>query len=456
MTKALHISVVGHTNTGKTSLLRTLLRETNFGEVRDGPSTTKSVIKATLSDDSDSEGLQFYFYDTPGFEDSISLSDYLQTHFLKVARKFYRAGFEAFLDDEKAQQEFEQEAKIIRQLLKSDLAFYVIDCRDRPLAKHEEEIAILEQISVAILPILNFTNAQNTYQTEWTTLLKALGLHTYVEYDTFSPPHERRLFEKISLLRDEFYDPLQKWLLQRETKNQVRLNQALEFAAILLIDLASFRQKIPKNEIEKNSETLKTILLTAEKKCTDDLLNLYKFSQEDLVLHQLDITPILLDETFFSLDNLEKFSKLFLKGSSIGAGSLAIVDGLTGFVSLGSASLVGGLVGGIYSTSQYHIERLLNYWRDEVVLTFDHRLLIILISRISALIRVLEGRGHASTQQIELQTTAHIESKILFEAIEKCRIYPEWSMLVADFSPSDKRQDLINSLSNELKNKINL
>lgn len=42
----LKLAVVGHTNVGKTSLLRTLTRDVGFGEVSHRPSTTdrKSVV----------------------------------------------------------------------------------------------------------------------------------------------------------------------------------------------------------------------------------------------------------------------------------------------------------------------------------------------------------------------------------------------------------------------------
>ena len=39
----LTVAVVGHTNTGKTSLMRTLMREADFGEVSDHPATTRHV-----------------------------------------------------------------------------------------------------------------------------------------------------------------------------------------------------------------------------------------------------------------------------------------------------------------------------------------------------------------------------------------------------------------------------
>ena len=49
MTKPLKLAVVGHTNVGKTSLLRTLLRDVGFGEVSHRPSTTRHVEGARLS-----------------------------------------------------------------------------------------------------------------------------------------------------------------------------------------------------------------------------------------------------------------------------------------------------------------------------------------------------------------------------------------------------------------------
>ena len=71
----LKLAVVGHTNVGKTSLLRTLTRDVGFGEVSHRPSTTRHVEGARLS--VDGEPLLDLF-DTPGLEDAIALLDYLE------------------------------------------------------------------------------------------------------------------------------------------------------------------------------------------------------------------------------------------------------------------------------------------------------------------------------------------------------------------------------------------
>ena len=48
MLTTLKLAVVGHANVGKTSLLRTLIRNSNFGDVSDKPGTTRHVMSNQL------------------------------------------------------------------------------------------------------------------------------------------------------------------------------------------------------------------------------------------------------------------------------------------------------------------------------------------------------------------------------------------------------------------------
>src|SRR5690606_19800197 len=74
VTPALRLAVVGHTNTGKTSLLRTLTHDAGFGQISDAPGTTRHVEGARLL----LNGVPAVeLYDTPGLEDGIGLLDYL-------------------------------------------------------------------------------------------------------------------------------------------------------------------------------------------------------------------------------------------------------------------------------------------------------------------------------------------------------------------------------------------
>ena len=70
----LKVAVIGHTNTGKTSLLRTLTRDVTFGEVSSRPATTRIVEGSTLF----IGGMPALdLIDTPGLESSTELHERL-------------------------------------------------------------------------------------------------------------------------------------------------------------------------------------------------------------------------------------------------------------------------------------------------------------------------------------------------------------------------------------------
>ena len=70
----LMVAVVGHTNAGKTSLMRTLSRDAGFGAVSPSPATTTDVesVKLLASGREVAE-----FRDTPGLEDPIGLLEFI-------------------------------------------------------------------------------------------------------------------------------------------------------------------------------------------------------------------------------------------------------------------------------------------------------------------------------------------------------------------------------------------
>jgi predicted GTPase len=153
MSAPLKLALVGHTNVGKTSLLRTLTRDVSFGEVSHRPSTTRHVEGARLS--VDGEPL-LELYDTPGLEDAIALLDHLERIERPGERLDGPARTARFLDGSEARQRFEQEAKVLRQLLASDAGLYVIDAREPVLAKYKDELAVLAGCGKPLLPVLNF------------------------------------------------------------------------------------------------------------------------------------------------------------------------------------------------------------------------------------------------------------------------------------------------------------
>ena len=110
----LRLAVVGHTNTGKTSLLRTLTRDPDFGHVQDSPGTTRHVEGAKLLVEG---AAAVELYDTPGMEDSIALLEYLERLGATDERLDGPARIRRFLDTPEAHGRFEQEARVLAKML---------------------------------------------------------------------------------------------------------------------------------------------------------------------------------------------------------------------------------------------------------------------------------------------------------------------------------------------------
>src|SRR5699024_7581686 len=73
MAQPLHLMVAGHTNVGKTSLMRTLARNATFGQVENAPGTTQHVEALPLGEREE----LLVLYDTPGLEDAMALREYM-------------------------------------------------------------------------------------------------------------------------------------------------------------------------------------------------------------------------------------------------------------------------------------------------------------------------------------------------------------------------------------------
>lgn len=224
MTEPLKLAVVGHTNVGKTSLLRTLTRDVGFGEVSHRPSTTRHVEGARLS--VDGEPL-LELYDTPGLEDAIALLDYLERLERPGERLDGPARLERFLQGSEARQRFEQEAKVLRQLLASHAGLYVIDAREPVLAKYRDELEVLANCGKPLLPVLNFVASSQHREPEWREALARLGLHALVRFDSVAPPEdgERRLYESLALLLENARPALQRLIDDQQAQRLARRRQ---------------------------------------------------------------------------------------------------------------------------------------------------------------------------------------------------------------------------------------
>ncbi|PBQ02831.1 GTPase SAR1 [Pseudomonas congelans] len=449
--RAIKLAVVGHTNVGKTSLLRTLTGDVSFGEVSHRPSTTRHVEGARLS--VDGEAL-VELYDTPGLEDAIALLDYLERLDRPGERLDGPARLARFLEGSEARQRFEQEAKVMRQLLDSDAGLYVIDAREPVLAKYRDELAVLASCGKPLLPVLNFVSAQQHREPEWREALSRLGLHALVRFDSVAPPEDggRRLYESLELLLESARPRLERLIDDQEKQRTAKRHSAARLIAELLIDSAACRRSVETTADQEQQavEALRKAVRQREQQCVEALLKLYAFRKDDVSSSDLPLMDGRWGDDLFNPETLKLMGVRVGGGVAAGAAAGAGVDLMVGGVTLGAAALVGAIAGGALSTARSYGGRLLGKFKGRRELTVDDAVLRLLALRQRHLLLALGVRGHAALHSIELTTPQDKtwrKGKIP-EPLSRARAHPQWSTLNPQPKPNQaERQEAIDELA---------
>ena len=452
MSSALRLAVVGHTNVGKTSLLRTLTRDIGFGEVSHRPSTTRHVEGARLS--VDGEAL-VELYDTPGLEDAIALLEYLERLEEPGERLDGPARIERFLATREARQRFEQEAKVLRQLLACEAGLYVIDAREPILAKYRDELEVLAGCGKPLLPVLNFVSAPGHREADWREALARLGLHALVRFDSVAPSEdgERRLYESLALLLEPARATLARLIEDHQAQRLLRQQGAERLIAELLIDCAACRRSVAHDVSTAAIAELRQAVRQREQQCVDALLTLYAFRHGDANAQEIPLLDGRWGDDLFNPETLRQLGVRVGGGIAAGAAAGAGVDLLVGGVTLGLAALVGAVAGGALQTARSYGGRLAGKFKGLRELTVDDNVIRLLALRQKQLVQALERRGHAAMGAIELaepEAETWRQGK-LPEPIGKARANPAWSALnpKARLGQED-RQDAIERLAAQL------
>lgn len=460
----LRVAVVGHTNTGKTSLLRTLTRDTGFGEVSARPGTTRHVEGARLTVGAE---LIVEFYDTPGLEDAIALLEVLDTQAAGGGRRLDGpARIQQFLQSSAASGRFEQEAKVLRQMLGSDAAVYVIDARDPVLAKYRDELEILANCAVPILPLLNFTRDPRADEKAWREALARLGLHVLVSFDTVAPVRggERVLYEKLATLLDKRGESLLRLTASQNREAQQRRTAATRLIAELLIDVTACRVRVGAMEepgaLDAAITELNRRVREREQSCVDALLGLYRFSRQDVAASHLPFSEAGWQDDLFDPRTLTAFGISLSGGAAAGAAAGLGVDLMLGGTTLGAAAAIGALMGGGLQTIRRFGRRIgrkaLSTVTGSRYLRIDDHILQVLATRQLFLVQALQARGHAAIERIAM---ADISAPALWEGnlpvvLRKVREHPEWSGLYRATSWDSGRQRLLDETAEILESAL--
>lgn len=429
----LSVAVVGHANAGKTSLMRTLLRDAEFGEVADQAGTTRHVEGSALVID---EMNTLALFDTPGLEDSIRLlhilSDFCAGQSVDgIERLQY---FLAHLSD---YPELEQEAKVLRALLNNDLIFYVIDLREPVLGKYRDELQILSYAAKPVIPVLNFTQQGHANLQQWKTQLARLNFHAFVAFDSvhFDFADELKIYQKMQSLLADKEQLLHNLIKQRQQQWSELFNAAKEVVAKLFIECAAARYQTlnSEQEIEQTTLKLQQAVRKAEKKCIRRLLKLYQFRKDDIEDSQLPVAQDGWQLDLFSADNLQEFGITLTGNIAKGAGLGVAIDLVTAGMTLGAAAVTGGIVGALWGVKQRYYDEIQAKIKGSRYICLNDLTLQVLWLRQMKLLAALQKRGHASFAKITYQVTESNRQNILPKNwgtwLRQLRSHPNWSPL---------------------------
>lgn len=423
--QALKLAVVGHTNTGKTSLMRTLLRDIYFGEVKNAPATTRHVEKAVISD----AGTPLVeLFDTPGLEDATGLLDWLEDN--TASRRDGIERLQQFLANPIAQNDFNQEAKVVKQLLDSDMAIYVVDAREPVLGKYKDELGILAWCAIPVMPVFNFCLAAEDNISAWQTMLARRTLHISTRFDSvaFEFNDEMQLWQNLAVMLDKDANKSQtlSYLTDKRTKDwQMLYDDATILISHFLLNIAAFVKEIDKDDdASPVLSEMQEKVRQAERQMQEKLLKLYQFYDNSIAS-----TPLALNEYQqdpFDPDLLASYGIRTTSGAAAGALIGLGIDAATLGASLGLGAAIGGLAGGLLPNTGLIMEKLSGIKK----LYIDPATITLLATRAIDLLQALRHRGHAATDDIMLnQGTAPWQPEKLPSLLKKARGKPYWSGL---------------------------
>jgi len=423
---AIALSLISHTNAGKTTLARTLLGR-DVGTVRDTQHVTQEATCYPLIETASGDAL--ILWDTPGFGDSARLARRLAQHSNPVGW-FLSQAWDRFRD-----RPFFLSQQLIRNVRdQADLVLYLVNAAEAPeyAGYLAPELAILEWIGKPVIAVINQTgqprprDEEQAEQARWRT---ALGprpiIHAVTTLDAFARCWVQEIV-LLDLVRDalpearrDSYDRLvQAWQARRQTQ----FSEAMASLAVPIAVACCDHERLPEsgvggtlrdighglglskdpmeNEKTRASQAMAARLDEALRRSTDQLIALYGLDgrAKGEVLGRL-AAGIALDAPF------SERKAAMMGGVVSGALTGLAADLAAGGLTFGAGLLTGAVVGALGGAG---IARGMNLARGKLgmALRWDDAFLSGLVA--SALLRYLAvahyGRGRGDWAETEYPT----------------------------------------------------
>ena len=411
----LTLSLISHTNVGKTTLARTLLRQ-DVGDAHDGPHVTDSSSAYPLIETADGESLKLW--DTPGFGDSARLLKRLKKERGSFGWLINKA-WDRFTDrplwcSQQAVQNVQGEA---------DVVLYLISASEDPssVGYVAMEMQILSWIGKPVIVLLNQTGPPREIEVEQAEV--ALWRDHLGEYEIVSEVlaldafarcwvQEDRLMRVVAAALEEPKRELAVNLGKAWTaKNRAVFDSSVQALAEQLSASAADKVAVPKEtllqrlwigrrelnaEMKAAREALAKRLATRAKSTMDRLIELHDLEGQSAIgFAQASM------ENFAVPERVSEPLWTAVGGFAAGASGGLAADLAHGGLSLGGGALLGGIGGG---AGAYLLAKGMNLTRGKdhcVYWTLGHFREQVRLALLSYLAVAHFGRGRGEWEDAE-------------------------------------------------------
>ncbi|MCZ4312016.1 DUF3482 domain-containing protein [Comamonadaceae bacterium G21597-S1] len=251
------LSLISHTNAGKTTLARTLLAQ-SVGEVRDAAHVTVATTAYPLIDTP--QGDQLVLWDTPGFGDSVRLVKRLRQHGNPIGW-FMSQVWDRFSD-----QTFWLNQLAVRNTREqADVVLYLVNAAEEPddAGYLAPELSVLEWIGKPVIVLLNQTGARRPREDEardearWRSLLQQWPqVKAVLSLDAFARcwVQEFALFDSVdAVLGAAQRGPFARLSLAWRERRMAQFSQAMRALAVPLARAACDQEAMPPTSMRERA-----------------------------------------------------------------------------------------------------------------------------------------------------------------------------------------------------------
>lgn len=361
------IAVAGHTNVGKTTLIRTLMRS-SIGEVKDSANVTKKGTAYYF------DGLQATFIDTPGFQQASAFLMYLDNKQEDPNFKLTKTSEEKLKSD----------MDMIEFLANSHIVIYMGNLSVVPDDAHKDQISIVRRIQPRVVAVLNQERKQleasdkevvDNRIKQWTEVFKEKGIESIVVFDAHwdKPAKVDEIYNAVrETLAPENQDIFQEGLNQFKNR-QVEIRKA---ACTILSSLVLKHQELSITTtkgkyIEKDvREKLAKESHDAQNAFLQEVCKLYILAAQSPTISKDE----LLIQMKSSPDYVSRFGTgAFVTGigAGLGAGIGACIGVFAGGVGAAPGAIIGAQVGTGAAGVLFGLPSVLSDSEDQVEVRFN-------------------------------------------------------------------------------------